>query len=296
MAFIPSDLIETLVTRHILEELNIEETLEILNYIISPKTKEELKKRRENPDDYKFDTLMEEYYENNILHSRNGMEAILLINIDGSYQLFLKDTAINIWKPSGPADIEYFTKEISEKNAITGEIPLNNYIGFITSIDSKKKDFSSLIFKTKKISNEKGKGKGKLFAGSIASRCDQAGRATVEKNITSMLQPPIINQIIDALPLEIKESYLNYGMKERMDEEGTVIPIPDEFLIQIYVNRIPLDNSKELSVANKRDMNEIELCILQEFILRYFDYIEKNDKRWFLTPIQVLLNKIEKLR
>jgi hypothetical protein len=241
---------------------------------------------------------MEEYYENNILHSRNGMEAILLINIDGSYQLFLKDTVINIWKPSGPADIEYFTKEISEKNAITSEIPLNNYIGFITSIDSKKKDFSSLIFKTKKISSETGKdkGKGKLFAGSIASRCDQAGRATVEKNITNMLQPPIINEIIDALPIEIKKSYLNYGMKERMDAEGNVIPIPDEFLIQIYVNRIPLDNSKELSVANKRDMNEIELCILQEFILRYFDYIEKNDKRWFLTPIQVLLNKIEKLR
>jgi hypothetical protein len=298
LAFIPPDLIETLVTRHILEELNIEETLEILNYIISPKTKEEVKKRRENPGDYKFDTLMEEYYENNILHSRNGMEAILLINIDGSYQLFLKDTVINIWKPSGPADIEYFTKEISEKNAITSEIPLNNYIGFITSIDSKKKDFSSLIFKTKKISSETGKdkGKGKLFAGSIASRCDQAGRATVEKNITNMLQPPIINEIIDALPIEIKKSYLNYGMKERMDAEGNVIPIPDEFLIQIYVNRIPLDNSKELSVANKRDMNEIELCILQEFILRYFDYIEKNDKRWFLTPIQVLLNKIEKLR
>jgi hypothetical protein len=298
LAFIPFDLIETLVTRHILEELNIDETLEILNYIISPKTKEELKKRRENPGDYKFDTLMEEYYENNILHSKNGMEAILLINIDGSYQLFLKDTKINIWKPSGPADIEYFTKEISEKNAITSEIPLNNYIGFITSVDSKKKDFSSLIFKTKKISSEtgKGKGKGKLFAGSIASRCDQAGRATVEKNITNMLQPPIINQIIDALPIEIKESYLNYGMKDRTDAEGNVIPIPDEYLIQIYVNRIPLDNSKELSVANKRDMNEIELCILQEFILRYFDYIEKNDKRWFLTPIQVLLNKIEKLR
>ena len=226
------------------------------------------------------------------------MEAILLINFDGSYQLFLKDKNINIWKPAGPVDIEYFTADISEKNALTSEVPLNNYIGFITSVDSKKKDFSSLVFKTKKIGSAKSSasGKGKLFAGSIASRCDQAGRATVEKNITSMLEPPIINEIIEALPDEIKMSYLNYDIKTRTNENGDIIPLPNNILIQIYINRIPLDNSKELSVENKRDTNEIELCILQEFILRYFDYIEKNGKRWFLTPIQVLLNKVEKIR
>jgi hypothetical protein len=296
LAFIPTDVLETLVVRHILEELNIEETLEILNYMISPKTKVEMQYRRDNPNEYKFETLMEDYYESNILHSRNGMEAILLINIDGTYQLFLKDSNINIWKPSGPSDIEYFTKEISEKNAITRERQLNNYIGFITSVDSRKKDFSSLVFKTKKISSSSGKGKGKSFASSIASRCDQAGRATVEKNIKNILQPPIINEIIDAFPHEIKESYLNYEIEKRIDENGKIIPIPDDIMIQIYLNRIPLDNSKQLSASNKRDMNEIELCILQEFILRYFDYIEKNEKRWFLTPIQVLLNKIEKLK
>ena len=156
----------------------------------------------------------------------------------------------------------------------------------------------SLVFKTKKIGSAKSSasGKGKLFAGSIASRCDQAGRATVEKNITSMLEPPIINEIIEVLPVEMKNSYLNYDIKTRTTENGDIIPLPNNILIQIYINRIPLDNSKELSVENKRDTNEIELCILQEFILRYFDYIEKNGKRWFLTPIQVLLNKVEKIR
>ena len=57
-----------------------------------------------------------------------------------------------------------------------------------------------------------------------------------------------------------------------------------------------LDNSIPLSVSNKRDTNEIELCILQEFILRYFDTIGQDGKRWFLTPVQVLLNKVETLR
>jgi hypothetical protein len=57
-----------------------------------------------------------------------------------------------------------------------------------------------------------------------------------------------------------------------------------------------LDNSKPLSVSNKRDTNEIELCILQEFILRFFDTIRQDNKRWFLSPVQALLNKVETLR
>ena len=294
LSFIPQDLLQRLIVSHILEELNIEDTLPILNYIISPKGKEAIAQRRDNPDEYIFDELMEEYYANNILNSRIKMEAMLLINLDGTYQLYIKDTNINIWKPAGPADIEYFTSDISEKNAITSEEPLNDYIGFITSINSKKKDFSSLIFKTKKISIVKGRKK--LFGSSLSTRCDQAGRATIEKNITNILKPPKITEIIDALPEDKKQEYLNYGIESRVDEDGEVIPLDNDTLIQLFINRIPLDNSKELSVANKRDTNEIELCILQEFILRYFDTIRQDGKRWFLTPIQVLLNKIEILR
>ena len=294
LSFIPSELIQKLVVSHILEELNIDETLSILNYIISPKGRETLAERHDNPEKYIFDELMEEYYENNILHSRNGIEGVLLINLDGTYQLFIKDTNLNIWKPAGPADIEYFKTDISNKNAITAETPLNNYIGFITSI--KRKDFSSLIFKTKKITVGKSKGKPKLFAGSIASRCDQAGRAKTEKNIKDILEPPKINEIVDALPESKRDEYLNYGIESRTDENGEVVPIPDEILIQLFINRISLDSSKPLSVSNKRDTNEIELCILQEFILRYFDTIRQDEKRWFLTPVQVLLNKIETLR
>jgi len=290
LSFIPSELIQKLVVSHILEELNIDETLSILNYIISPKGRETLAERRDNPEKYVFDELIEEYYENNILHSRNGIEGVLLINLDGTYQLFIKDTKLNIWKPAGPADIEYFKTDISDKNAITAETPLNNYIGFITSI--KRKDFSSLIFKTKKITVGKGKAKAKSFASSIASRCDQAGRAKTEKNIKDILEPPKINEIVDALPKSKRDEYLNYGIESRTDENGEVVPIPDEILIQLFINRISLDSSKPLSVSNKRDTNEIELCILQEFILRYFDTIRQDEKRWFLTPVQVLLNKI----
>ena len=296
LSFIPQELLQRLLLSHILEELNIEETLSILNYIISSKRRETIAERNENPQKYAFDELLEEYYENNILRSRNGMEGMLLINMDGTYQLFIKDTKLNMWKPAGPTDIEYFKKDISDKNAITVENPLNNYIGFITSI--KRKDFSSLIFKTKKIAADKGKGKGKgkLFASSIASRCDQAGRATTEKNISEMLKSPKINEIIDALPELKRDEYLNYDIEKRTNKDGDIIPLTDYVLLQLFINRISLNNSIPLSVSNKRDTNEIELCILQEFILRYYDTIGQDGKRWFLTPIQVLLNKVETLR
>jgi hypothetical protein len=265
-----------------------------MNYIISTKQRKVVAERRDNPSKYVFEDLMEEYYENNILNSRNGMKGILLINIDGTYQLFIRDTNLNIWKPAGPADIEYFKSDISEKNSITSSAPLNSYIGFITSI--KRKDFSSLVFKTKKITVGKAKGKGKLFASTIASRCDQAGRAKTEKNIKDMLESPKISEILEALPEPKREEYLNYGIESRMDDDGKIVPLSEEVLLQLFINRIPLDNSKPLSISNKRDTNEIELCILQEFILRYFDIIQQDGKRWFLTPLQVLLNKIETLR
>ena len=239
---------------------------------------------------------MERYYESETLHSKNGMEGMLLINFDGTYQLFIKDTNLNIWKAAGPNDIQYFTSHISAKNTITDEIPLNNYIGFITS--TKRKDFSSLVFKTKKIKVGKTKAqiKGSAFATSIASRCDQAGRATTEKNIKDMLESPKVIEILDALPKNKKDEYYNYGIERRRVEGGGVIPLPEEVLLQLFINHIPLDSSKPLTDSNNRDTNEIELCILQEFILRYFDIIYKDGKRWFLTPIQVLLNKIETLR
>ena len=39
-------------------------------------------------------------------------------------------------------------------------------------------------------------------------------------------------------------------------------------------------------------IGHVELCIIQEFILRYFDRIKKNDKKWFLTPEMALYFKL----
>ena len=47
---------------------------------------------------------------------------------------------------------------------------------------------------------------------------------------------------------------------------------------------------------NTRDMVQMELCSLQEFLLRYFDEIKKDDKRWFLTPEESIINNIQTIK
>lgn len=39
-------------------------------------------------------------------------------------------------------------------------------------------------------------------------------------------------------------------------------------------------------------IGHVELCVLQEFILRYFNSIQKDGKKWFLTPEMALIHKL----
>ena len=40
---------------------------------------------------------------------------------------------------------------------------------------------------------------------------------------------------------------------------------------------------------NTKIFNNIDLCIIQEFTLRYFNFIKKNESIWFLIPEYVKL-------
>ena len=42
----------------------------------------------------------------------------------------------------------------------------------------------------------------------------------------------------------------------------------------------------------KEAMGQTELCVLQEFTLRYYNLIKKDNKIWILTPEMAIYNKI----
>jgi hypothetical protein len=44
--------------------------------------------------------------------------------------------------------------------------------------------------------------------------------------------------------------------------------------------------------VTKEAVNHVELCVFQEFILRYFDAIKRDEKKWFLTPEMAIFFKL----
>ena len=59
------------------------------------------------------------------------------------------------------------------------------------------------------------------------------------------------------------------------------------------LNKI-LDTNK-YTLDNTKGRNQIEFCVLQELTLRYYNHINKNNNTWFFTPIEALINNIEKI-
>lgn len=53
--------------------------------------------------------------------------------------------------------------------------------------------------------------------------------------------------------------------------------------------------SEVFNAQNTKGIGQIELCIRQEFTLRYYDATKKERKRWFLSPIEAIIKNIEKL-
>jgi hypothetical protein len=45
---------------------------------------------------------------------------------------------------------------------------------------------------------------------------------------------------------------------------------------------------------NTNDQNTARFCVLPEMLLRSYNVVRKDDKHWFLTPVQALLSAARK--
>jgi hypothetical protein len=112
------------------------------------------------------------------------------------------------------------------------------------------------------------------------------------------------NKIIGFIGYEKNNHYLIFKTKDmtskrdtgaRCDEAGktkTIQKINEIVGETKYTN----ENTKVQKDVDGNVVSEAvgqtELCVFQEFILRYFNAIKKDDKRWFLTPEMALWYKI----
>jgi len=56
-----------------------------------------------------------------------------------------------------------------------------------------------------------------------------------------------------------------------------------------------LSSSNKYTSENTKGRNKTEFCIMQEFVLRYYESIKQDNKKWFLSADEALINNIEKL-
>jgi hypothetical protein len=101
-----------------------------------------------------------------------------------------------------------------------------------------------------------------------------------------------LNDIIGFIEYENKNKYMVFKTKNnkllrnkgaRCDEAGKIKTI--------NILNLIVGNDK-YNKKNTSNFNQIDLCILQEIILRYYQLINKNNKIWFINPDIALFNKI----
>jgi len=115
------------------------------------------------------------------------------------------------------------------------------------------------------------------------------------------------NKIVGFIGYEKNNRYLVFKTKDmestrdtgaRCDESGkdkTLKKINDIIGKDKYTN----ENTKIKKDADGNIISEAightELCVIQEIMLRYFDKIKKNDKKWFFSPDMAIYHKLYKV-
>ena len=114
--------------------------------------------------------------------------------------------------------------------------------------------------------------------------------------IIKYIVPPVSLSTIVGFIIIFKKQYMIFKVKDmtlkrhkgaRCDQAGKKETLK-------VLNKIV--GQEEYTIDNTKDTMQIELCSLQEFLLRYFDYTKKDNKRWYLSPEEAIINNIENIK
>jgi hypothetical protein len=119
-----------------------------------------------------------------------------------------------------------------------------------------------------------------------------------------LFKPEDYNKIIGFIGYEKSNRYLVFKTKDmtskrdtgaRCDEAGKINTLSK--LNQIvgenkYTNETTKAKKDEDGNIISEAVGQVELCVLQEFILRFFNTIKKDNKKWFFTPEMAIWHKL----
>jgi hypothetical protein len=123
------------------------------------------------------------------------------------------------------------------------------------------------------------------------------------KEILTM-KPEDYNRIVGFIGYEKKNKYLAFKTKDMLskrdtgaicDEAGKAKTLQklNEIVGETkYTNETTKAEKDSDGDVIKEAVGHVELCVLQEFILRYFNTIKREGKNWFLTPEMAIWHKL----
>ena len=96
--------------------------------------------------------------------------------------------------------------------------------------------------------------------------------------------------------INIKNEYMTFKTKEittSKDKGARCLQAGKQKIIRL-LNKI-VGEEKYID-SNTKKLTTVYLCVLQEFILRLYNYENKNDKIWFLNPVDAIINNVESIK
>jgi hypothetical protein len=112
------------------------------------------------------------------------------------------------------------------------------------------------------------------------------------------------NKIVGLIGYEKSNKYLVFKTKDllakrdtgaRCDEAGkdkTMKKLNEIIGEEKYTNETTKMQKDSKGNVVREATGQVELCVMQEFILRFFEMIQKDNKKWFLTPEMAIYFKL----
>ena len=117
----------------------------------------------------------------------------------------------------------------------------------------------------------------------------------LKKNINKIV-PTLskLNNLIGFIANFKKEDYLVFKIKniKKKRHKGARCDQSSKKELLHQMNEL-VDEKNKYTDKSTKDLGKKELCIIQEFTMRYFDKTKKDGKIWFLNPVQAALINIE---